>query len=241
VGNILSYVGFLLRERSLKPYYDFKNRSKKLAEFLTKDVHEAESMRIELETSSFLQELGEKLAPYSNLKTGSMLSPLRAPVMYTFIRMFKPAIVVETGVASGVSTSVILKAMNMNGTGKLYSIDLAASPDTDPFVRLPPGKQPGWLVPEDLKDRWEFHAGKSSDILPVLLPKLKLIDLFIHDSLHTYENMRYEYHEAYPYLRGGGVLASDDITWNSAWSEMVEEVKPAKTTEFYALGMMMKR
>lgn len=240
MGKILSYVGFLLRERSLKPYYDYKNRSKKLAAFLGTTPGEVDAVLSELDSSGFLGELGSKLDPYSNIKTGSMLSPLRAPVMYSFIRLFKPRIVVETGVASGVSTSVILKAMSVNGTGKLYSIDLAASPETDPFVRLPPGKQPGWLVPNELKARWEFHAGKSSDILPVLLPKLGSIDVFIHDSLHTYENMRYEYHEAYPYVRSGGVIASDDITWNNAWNEMAEEARPAKITEFYALGMLMK-
>jgi predicted O-methyltransferase YrrM len=241
VGNILSYVGFLLRERSLRPYYDYKNRSKKLGEFLGRDATEVDAVLAELDSSGFLQELGERLAPYSNIKTGSMLSPLRAPVMYSFIRLFKPETVVETGVASGVSTAVILKAMSANGRGRLYSIDLKASPETDPFVRLPPGKQPGWLVPEDLQDRWEFHAGKSSDVLPALLPKLGAIDVFIHDSLHTYENMRYEYREAYPYVRSGGVIASDDVTWNSAWPEMVQEVQPLRTTDFYALGFMMKR
>jgi predicted O-methyltransferase YrrM len=238
--SILSYVGFLLRKRSLKPYYDYRNRTKKIAALLDRTVDEAEAMLAELEGSGFLKELEDKLAPYSHIKTGSMMSPLRAPVMYMFIRMFRPTVVVETGVASGVSTSVILKAMSINGTGRLYSIDLPAGPETDPFVRLPPGKQPGWLVPEELKGRWEFHEGRSSDVLPVLLPKLQAIDVFIHDSLHTYENMRYEYHAVYPFVRSGGVIASDDITWNRAWSEMVEEIKPVKTTEFYAFGMMMK-
>jgi hypothetical protein len=54
----------------------------------------------------------------------TMLSPLRGPVLYVCIRALKPQIMVETGVSSGSSTHYILKAMELNGQGKLYSIDL---------------------------------------------------------------------------------------------------------------------
>lgn len=241
MGSIISGVAFLLRERSLKPYFDYKNRTKKISEFLDCDINDAESMLIELDASKFLQELTEKLSPYSKIQTGSMLSPLRAPVLYMLIRLLKPSIVVETGVASGVSTSIILKAMSMNKTGKLYSIDLPASPENDPIVRLPPGKSPGWILPDELKSMWTFLPGKSSDVLPHLLPKLQKIDVFIHDSLHTYENMLYEYRASWPYIKSGGILMSDDITWNNAFPEFIQEAKPKKVTEFYAFGMIMKQ
>lgn len=44
--------------------------------------------------------------------------------LYLLIRAIKPAIVVETGVAAGISSSHILKALCDNGSGFLHSVDL---------------------------------------------------------------------------------------------------------------------
>lgn len=45
-------------------------------------------------------------------------------VIYCIIRKMKPKIVVESGVANGVSTFFILNAIIKNGVGKLYSVDI---------------------------------------------------------------------------------------------------------------------
>ena len=37
------------------------------------------------------------------------------------------------------------------------------------------------------------------------------IDIFFHDSLHTYDHMMFEYLTSWDYLKEGGVLFSDDI------------------------------
>ena len=47
--------------------------------------------------------------------------------LYFIVRMADPEIMVETGVARGVSSWTILNAMHRNGKGKLYSIDLSVS------------------------------------------------------------------------------------------------------------------
>jgi len=47
--------------------------------------------------------------------------------------------------------------------------------------------------------------------LPKLLATLGSIDLFIHDSLHTERNLRFEMERAWQALRPGGVLLCDDI------------------------------
>ena len=164
-----------------------------------------------------------------------MLSPLRGPLLYVVMRVIKPKIIVETGVASGASTSFLLKALEKNNSGHLHSIDIPAIPGNDTMVRLPPGKKPGWLVSDKLRTRWTYHEGKSSDILKPLLDELKQIDVFIHDSEHTYENMKFEYNTAWPYVRSGGLLASDDIKWNPAFLEFIEQNKPSKILDLYRL------
>ena len=56
---------------------------------------------------------------YSGVSIGTTLGV----VLYAVCRIRNPGIVVETGVASGVSSSYILCALENNEHGELYSID----------------------------------------------------------------------------------------------------------------------
>jgi len=132
--------------------------------------------------------------------------------LYLIIRSLKPDTVVETGVASGESSTFILQAMEDNKKGKLFSIDLPPSVDQNQRkIIFPKDKSSGWIIPENLKDRWELHEGDSGDLLLPLLQKLGTIDGFFHDSLHTYDHMMFEYKTSWDFMRNGGILFSDDV------------------------------
>lgn len=132
--------------------------------------------------------------------------------IYVLVRALKPKIFVETGVSAGESSTFILQAMHDNNFGKLYSVDLPrATVEKGLTTIIPEDKSSGWLIPESLKDKWELHLGKSEEILPKLFSKLQQIDVFFHDSLHTYDHMMFEYRICWDYLKEGGVLFSDDI------------------------------
>jgi predicted O-methyltransferase YrrM len=149
--------------------------------------------------------------------------------LYAVLRLLRPQTVVETGVCNGVFTSVILLALGRNDAGRLFSIDFpeyegAAAAGEEIWsgkggAVVPAGKKPGWLVPDRLRDRWQLTIGRSQDELPPLLDRLETIDFFFHDSEHSYECMSLEFRLAYPRLREGGVLASDDTTWNTAFAD----------------------
>src|SRR6266480_7212838 len=47
-----------------------------------------------------------------------------ARLAYALCRALKPSVVMETGVAYGVSTAFLLKALDVNRNGRLHSIDL---------------------------------------------------------------------------------------------------------------------
>lgn len=51
-----------------------------------------------------------------------------AKVLYTFIRIRKPKKVLEVGFASGCSSAVIAKALDVNGKGKLDTVDFNSDP-----------------------------------------------------------------------------------------------------------------
>jgi predicted O-methyltransferase YrrM len=49
------------------------------------------------------------------------------------------------------------------------------------------------------------------------------VDLFVHDSLHTYRNMRREFELVWPRLRTGGVILADDVERNRAFGELQQK------------------
>lgn len=155
------------------------------------------------------------------------LSLASAERLYAVLRKRRPLVAVETGVCNGFSTAVILLALAHNERGHLYSIDLPERAGqayaADAFWEgkggavVPPGKEPGWAIPDELRERWSLSLGRSQELLPPLLERLRPIDFFFHDSEHSYECMELEFRLAYEALGVGGVLASDDVDWNTSF------------------------
>lgn len=132
---------------------------------------------------------------------------------YLLCRLISPSVVLETGVAYGVSSAFILRALEVNGRGTLHSVDL-------PPLRNEYERFWGIAVPETLKDRWRLHRGSSTRALPRLLEEIRTVDFFVHDSLHTHRNMRREFDAIWPRLRNGGALLADDVERNRAFGEL---------------------
>ena len=65
--------------------------------------------------------------------------------------------------------------------------------------------------PRRLRRHWHLCIGDSKRLLPSLLEQLREVDLFHHDSLHTYDHMMWEYETAFPWLSPTGVLSSHDV------------------------------
>jgi hypothetical protein len=151
--------------------------------------------------------------------------------LYSLIRKLQPQELVETGVCNGVSTSVILLALEHNGSGRLWSIDypeysdgsVLDFSDTKGGAVVPAGKQPGWMVPDHLRHRWELTIGKSQEQLPPLLERLGSVDYFMHDSEHSYECMRFEMGLAADHLKPNSLLVVDDSSWNTAFADFAQE------------------
>jgi predicted O-methyltransferase YrrM len=142
--------------------------------------------------------------------------------LYTICRLLQPRIVVETGVGAGISSAFILKALEDNSCGLLYSIDL---PNYEEPWGLPVDQRSGFVIPDHLRSRWGLHLGPTSETLPKVLSEVGQVDIFIHDSEHTYTNMLFEYQTAWPSIREGGLLLSDDVNWNAAFHDFSLYVK----------------
>jgi hypothetical protein len=117
---------------------------------------------------------------------------------YAFARLLAPALIVETGVQDGLGALALLRALERNRkegrVGRLVSFDINPSA--------------GWMVGSH--PLWEMRLEPATRGLPSLLDSGPPVGLFIHDSLHTYENERAELELGAAHLAPEGVLLSDN-------------------------------
>lgn len=131
-------------------------------------------------------------------------------LLYSFIRLYHPLKILETGVANGHSTFFILNALIKNAKGKLYSIDIDSNV--------------GSLITEDLKKHWElFILSKTNKkSLGEIFKKLYPVDIFIHDSNHFYYWQELEYNLAFRFVKKEGFIMSDDVDTSYAFLDFIK-------------------
>jgi predicted O-methyltransferase YrrM len=138
-------------------------------------------------------------------------------LVYGVARATRPDTIVETGVATGVTSAHLLAALEDNGHGILHSIDL---PPTDMLA----AGHVGAAIPDDLRHRWAYHWGASRRLLPGLLDDLQGRLMFVHDSDHSYANMAWEIRSAWQAMTSGGVIVCDDVDLHSAFLDTAAEL-----------------
>jgi len=124
----------------------------------------------------------------------------------------RPQIVIETGVAHGVTSRIVLEALGKNDLGHLWSIDLPF-----PFDHRLHGET-GAAVTGPCRDRWSYLEGSSRQRLPSLVARLGHVQVFIHDSLHTARNTVFEMEQVASRMSRGGVMVVDDISMHAGFA-----------------------
>jgi predicted O-methyltransferase YrrM len=181
-----------------------------------------------LEDTEFLNEINRNIVkvPAFGGKQFSHPGEMRVYrcLVYLATRAFRPRTFVETGVQNGMSSAFILLGMHHNEHGHLYSIDLPPLDNrileqgTNP---LPPEKSPGWIIPKYLRERHSLHLGAAEELLPRILFLNQDVDVFLHDSDHSYTHIMFEVCLAWRYLVPGGLVMVDNIEQNDAFSDFV--------------------
>jgi predicted O-methyltransferase YrrM len=132
-------------------------------------------------------------------------NPGTLELLRLLVKEVRPNIVVETGVANGASTRNFLTAFKEFDLidSKLFSLDI------DPRVATP-----------DLaaSTQFNFILVDSPKSFSEAMKEIEVIDLFYHDSDHSYDNQMLEYATAWEMLNPDhGILVSDDINWSNAF------------------------
>ncbi len=134
--------------------------------------------------------------------------------IYTIIRARRPDIVIETGMGPGVSTTAILWAMKRKG--RLISIDPGI-----PYGRG--DREIGFIIPSDLKSNLDYVKGVSSIKLEGVLNSMQRLDVFFHDSDHSYENVKFELNSVWPKIRNNPLILVDNYDWSEATKDFAKE------------------
>ena len=191
---------------------------------------------LEEEVSGELKALAAK-APFSLMHNADIEL---AHFCYAISRSLAPAVILESGVAYGVTSAHLLQAIELNGRGTLWSIDL-------PPLGQRAEEYVGFLIPEHLRKHWNLRRGVTRKLLPKLLPLIGPIDIFVQDSLHTYRTITEEIRMVWPFLRSGGVVIADDMGDNRAFEDFAESVDPSACVVVQELsknsmfGILVKR
>ncbi len=134
-------------------------------------------------------------------------------LLYALIRGLAPRTVLETGIANGHSTFVILSALEQNGVGRLVSVDVDAST--------------GSLLGDLDKSRWDQRVLDDSHrkrSFQRLVSSLGEVDLFLHDSDHTYRWQRLEFETVHPQMAASSLMVSDDVDSSFAFLEFCQKI-----------------
>ena len=183
---------------------------------------------MELKNNDYIHHLRMTIPRLSFAAPYGSIGLLACSHIYSIIRERQPDTIIETGIGRGVTSTFILAALQKNGHGKLISIDK--------------GTETGQLVVNGLKLNWERKIGKTSDVLPTIDQP---IDIFLHDSLHTYDNMSFEFEWANQHLPSGGLVLSHDIGTNNSiydfakkYNRQVQYIQTTKNR--YGVGVIVK-
>lgn len=143
-------------------------------------------------------------------------------LLYFLIRKFKPNIVVETGVAAGWSSLSILRALNRNGIGKLYSSDF-------PYFRLKnPEKYVGFLAKEEINFKDWFLDIRGDEIALKNISSMindNSVEIFHYDSDKSYSGRSKAYNIIKSKLSDDAIIIYDDIQNNFHFRDLVKNLK----------------
>jgi len=137
-----------------------------------------------------------------------------APIeLYAFVRLTSPETLVESGVASGVSSTFMLLGTAANSRGRLHSLDLPVVRDRKrgglPWA-IPQGLSSGWAVPGAVRRGWDIRLGRSEDLLRPLCDELGSVGLYCHDSPISAAHFRFEMRTIARYLEPGSLVVADN-------------------------------
>ena len=180
---------------------------KQIDEGLWKEAVTASS-QIELESRRKLDLIGVNLGGGGNYI-----------LAYFMARHLLPDVIVETGVAAGWTSTALLRAIEKNAEGVLFSSDF-------PYFRMKnPHSFVGVLAEDNDKSSWHLDVRGDSIALPSFVARLSQnkIGLIHYDSDKSYRGRKAAIRTLLPHVSRDCVLIMDDIQDNLFFHDFVRD------------------
>ena len=143
-------------------------------------------------------------------------------LLYFLVRKLLPNIVVETGVAAGWSSLAILRGLNKNKNGKLYSSDF-------PYFRLNNPEQYIGILAKNEPNIIDWSLDIRGDDIAISDIKKKIgnicIDIIHYDSDKSYSGRNAFIKNLYSNINSKTVIIFDDIQDNLHFKNLISKNK----------------
>jgi predicted O-methyltransferase YrrM len=157
--------------------------------------------------------------------------PLWGPLQFGLVRQFKPEVCLELGTSLGISAAFQAAALELNGKGKL--ITLEGAPEVADLAR------------KHLKSIGincvEIVTGRFQDTLDGVLARVGPVDFAFIDGHHDEHATLAYFEQILPYLAPRAVLAFDDIAWSDgmrmAWKKITEHSSVRTAVDLSKIGI----
>ena len=127
--------------------------------------------------------------------SGWSMDPKEGAILYNFIKMFKPEIILELGTYHGISAAYMLSAIKDNNKGFLYTID-----NMEEHVKV------ANLNLIQVDNRFSVIHNSIQSV-----KWNKPIDFLFVDGTHTYDSCSHDLNKFFPYIKNGGCIFIHDM------------------------------
>jgi predicted O-methyltransferase YrrM len=164
--------------------------------------------------------------------TGSSKPPRWAYLLFRLVRELQPRSVVEMGACVGISASYEAAALELNGSGRLVTLegaDVLADRSAHTLSEL------------NLDHRAVVRLGQFSDTLASVIAELSPVGFAFIDGHHV-ESATLDYMEQMlPSMAAEAVFVFDDVNWSdgmrNAWAKIVADPRFALTVDLGSVGI----
>lgn len=158
--------------------------------------------------------------------------PQWAFLLLELVRAFGPESGVELGTSLGISSSYESAGLELNGSGKLVTLEGAEAVAARAGVNL---------ASLGLADRVEIVVGRFQDTLGPVLERLGRIDYAFVDGHHDRDATLAYFEQLAPALAPQALLVFDDIAWSrgmaDAWNRIRSDQRVTVSVDLFKVGI----
>lgn len=164
--------------------------------------------------------------------SGASKSPFWAGVLFRLVKDLGRENALELGTCLGVSAAYQAGAMQLNGNGRLTTLE--GAPALAELSRR-------HLDSLGLADRADIVLGRFEDTLPIVLAERRPFDFVFIDGHHDEAATLAYFEQIHPHLAPGAIVVFDDIDWSRgmkrAWRALAADSRLPVAVDLGRLGV----